>query len=208
MAELQRCYGPLRSTAVIANGRCARGYGVGVKEPFILAAGRVWDDAKNIALLSTLGDGIEWPICVAGDDRHPDGQRRELPGVRLLGTLSQSELARYYAKAALYCLPARYEPFGLSVVEAALSGCTLVLGDIPSLRENWEGCAAFVPPDDPAALEFRLRELTGNQERREALAARAIQRAQAFSIERMTTAYLTVYSQLMQNSVPLAVAGD
>ncbi len=33
-------------------------------------------------------------------------------------------------------LPARYEPFGLSVLEAALSGCALVLGDIPSLRES------------------------------------------------------------------------
>ena len=35
-------------------------------------------------------------------------------------------------------LPARYEPFGLSILEAALSGCALVLGDLPSLRELWD----------------------------------------------------------------------
>ena len=74
--------------------------------------------------------------------------------VRLLGKLSESELARHYARAAIYCLPARYEPFGLSVLEAALSGCALVLGDIPSLRENWTGAAEFAPPDDASA--FRL----------------------------------------------------
>jgi glycosyltransferase involved in cell wall biosynthesis len=208
MNELQRCYGPLRSTAVIANGRCPRSYRAGRKEPFILAAGRVWDDAKNIRLLSNLGTGIDWPIYVAGDQRHPDGYHCELPGIRLLGTLSEAELAHYYSKAALYCLPARYEPFGLSIVEAALSGCTLVLGDIPSLRENWEGYAVFVAPNDPDALEWQLRELTGNDERRAALASRALQRAQSFTIERMTNAYLCVYSKVMQNSVPLAVAGD
>ena len=38
--------------------------------------------------------------------------------------------------------------FGFSVLEAALSGCALVLGDIPSLREIWGDAALFVPPDD------------------------------------------------------------
>jgi hypothetical protein len=47
-------------------------------------------------------------------------------------------------------LPARYEPFGLSVLEAALSGCALVPGDIASLRGNWDGVAEFVCPDDAA----------------------------------------------------------
>ena len=64
----------------------------------------------------------------------------------MLGRLSAGELADWYARAAIYALPARYEPFGLSALEAALSGCALVLGDIPSLREIWGDAALFVPP--------------------------------------------------------------
>src|SRR5690606_14127548 len=54
LEELHRCYGPLPATRVIDNGReLSGGGGTDVrKEPFILSAGRVWDDAKNISLLA------------------------------------------------------------------------------------------------------------------------------------------------------------
>src|SRR5439155_1168938 len=74
---------------------------------------------------------------------------RHLSAVGQIGSLA---LRRLYAEASIYAWPARYEPFGLSVLEAALSGCALVLGDIPSLRELWEGAAWFVPADDDGAL--------------------------------------------------------
>ena len=69
-----------------------------------------------------------------------------------LGVVPSDELVRLYGDASIFALPARYEPFGLSILEAALSGCALVLGDIPSLRELWAGAAVFVPPDDHKAL--------------------------------------------------------
>ena len=43
------------------------------------------------------------------------------------------------------------------VLEAALAGCALVLGDMPSLREIWEGAALFVDPGDDAAIGSALR---------------------------------------------------
>ena len=56
------------------------------------------------------------------------------------------------ARASIYALPARYEPFGLSILEAALSGAALVLGDIPSLREVWGGrrASSSTPTTRPA----------------------------------------------------------
>ena len=39
---------------------------------------------------------------------------------------------------------ALYEPFGLAVLEAAQAGCALVLSDIPTFRELWDGAALFV----------------------------------------------------------------
>ena len=60
---------------------------------------------------------------------------------------------------AIYASPARYEPFGLGVLEAALSSCALVLGDSPTLREPWSDAALFVPPDDHDALLTALADV-------------------------------------------------
>ena len=116
---------------------------------------------------------------------------------RLLGRLSQRALAAWLGRAAIYCLPARYEPFGLSVLEAALSGCTLVLGDIPSLREIWRHRAVFVPPDDPEALEEALSRLIADPDRRASLAAGSRARALQLTSERMVEAYLAAYGEVL-----------
>lgn len=207
MNDLHRFYGQLQSTSVIANGRRGDQYHVRRKEPFVLAAGRAWDEAKNIRALAEIRRAIDWPVLVAGDDQHPDGEQQAFKHVRMLGQLPAVDLADWYSRAAIYCLPARYEPFGLSVLEAALSGCALVLGDIQSLRELWEGAAVFVPPDDREALEWRLRELIGNREYVGRLGARARDRARMFTVQRMTNSYLALYAHLL-NPAAVAVAGD
>jgi glycosyltransferase involved in cell wall biosynthesis len=99
-----------------------------------------------------------------------------------------------FSRAGIYALPARYEPFGLSVLEAAMAGCALVLGDIPSLRENWSGAAVFVPPNDVVGLATALQRLTADAELRTRLSTAARDRASRFSIDEMTRAYLECYS--------------
>jgi glycogen synthase len=113
--------------------------------------------------------------------------------VRSLGRLPAADLQEQLATSAIYAFPARYEPFGLSVLEAALSGCALVLGDIPTLREVWGDTALFVPPDDHVALATALNELISDSPRRELLAQRARHRAAEFSPQRMADAYLAAY---------------
>ncbi len=78
-----------------------------------------------------------------------------------------------WRRASIYAMPARYEPFGLSILEAGLSGCALVLGDIPSLREHWDGAAAFVAPDDREALRSAIEGLIDSPARRAELGRRA-----------------------------------
>jgi glycogen synthase len=94
-------------------------------------------------------------------------------------------------------LPARYEPFGLSALEAALSGCALVLGDIPSLREIWGDAAIFVSPDDATGFARALNNLIADPESRETLSGRARARALQFSPQRMGEEYLDAYRRCM-----------
>lgn len=188
MAEsVRRHYG--RVCEVIPNGVSPSGFFSAEKEPFVFAAGRLWDEAKNVAALAGIAPLLDWPVCLAGEA----GNSQEFGGCRMLGRLSAAEMAGWYSRAAIYALPARYEPFGLSPVEAALSGCALVLGDIPSLREVWGDAARFVPADDPSALKEALDELIGNPFLRAKMSRRAYQRALTFDAADMVRGYLNLY---------------
>lgn len=184
--------------AVIYNGRDPNLYIPRAKEPMVLTAGRLWDDAKNVGALVEIAPQLPAPVCVAGDCDAPDGGgRRELTNVQPLGRLTPPALAGWMGRAAIYALPARYEPFGLSALEAALCGCALVLGDIPSLREVWGDTALFVPPGDPAELLRALRSLLDDPARREALAERSRERAWRYTAERMAAGYAGVYREML-----------
>ena len=203
---LERHYGPQPGARVIPNGRDAALYRRGMKEPFLFAAGRLWDEAKNIAALQEVAPSLSWPVLVAGDDMHPDGSRRSLDNLCGLGRLAPKQIARWMSRAPIYALPARYEPFGLSVLEAALSGCALVLGDISSLRENWDGAAVFVHPDDTDRLRASLEVLTRSQDLVNNLAERASERASSFTAKRMARAWRSVYAELLQKKELLPCA--
>lgn len=205
LEALERHYGPLPPAHVVPNGRDPRHYQPAKKEPVILAAGRVWDEAKGLHELAAIAPDLSWPIRLAGDAEHPDGGRAHFENVELLGPLPSATLAAEMARAAIYALPARYEPFGLSALEAALSGCALVLGDIPSLREVWGDAALFV--DGEAALRDTLCRLIEDDTLRADYAARALARAGRFTPERMADRYLALYRLLLQDA-PSGTSGD
>jgi glycosyltransferase involved in cell wall biosynthesis len=110
-------------------------------------------------------------------------------------------------RASIYVLPARYEPFGLSVLEAALGGCALVLGDIASLREVWGDTAVYVHPDDREGLRSALTDLIHDDDRRKMLATAARRRAAAFTSGRMADPYCALYAELMRESRPVLSVG-
>jgi glycosyltransferase involved in cell wall biosynthesis len=203
-AALGHHYGPLPAARVVPNGRDDALFRPAHKEEFILGVGRLWDQAKNTAALARVAPDLPWPVYLAGEDRHPDGGAADHQDVRLLGRLPPAELAPWYGRAAIFALPARYEPFGLSAVEAALAGCALVLGDIPSLREVWGDAALFVPPDDTDALRVTLWSLIHDSTRRTHMALRARARARVYTPERMADGYLDAYRSLMEGLLTCA----
>jgi glycosyltransferase involved in cell wall biosynthesis len=202
LAALDQHYGPLPPALAIPNARDPRPFRPARKDELILAVGRLWDEAKNVAALAQVAAHLPWPVYLAGEMRAPGNAAARtgsdsFSGARLLGRLPAGTLARWMRRAAIYALPARYEPFGLSVLEAALARCALVLGDLPSLRELWTGAALFVPPNDPDTLRAALRTLMLRQDLRAELADAAYRRAQEFSVERFAGAYLDAYATLL-----------
>ncbi|UFS72145.1 glycosyltransferase family 4 protein [Geomonas sp. RF6] len=198
LAAVERLYLPLQNTRVIHNARSGGHFVPGAKRELILSVGRLWDDAKNISLVERCAGALPWPVYVAGEETHPEGGQVAMEKVRTLGYLPQQRLAPWYRWASIYALPARYEPFGLTILEAAMCGCALVIGDIPTLRELWEGAAVFIDPEDGEALTFHLRALCADAAARGELAERALARSRDFTPEKMGAQYVAAYGSLLQ----------
>ena len=112
------------------------------KEPFVLAAGRLWDEAKNLAALERVAP----QAAVAGPrGRRRAGRRRGAAcrGAHRSRPLGRPSRARALAAPRVDLRAAR----ALRAVRARgrsrrrCAGCALVLGDIPSLREVWGDAA-------------------------------------------------------------------
>jgi glycogen(starch) synthase len=191
---LVRHYGPGSSRCtVIPNGRAAAKFHKAVKSPLVLTAGRIWDEAKNVAAVSQAANELSWPVYIAGDTQHVSRE-----GCHMLGRLPATALAEWQARAAIYAAPARYEPFGLCALEAGLSGCALVLGDIESQREIWGDAALFVSPDDARALRGTLQALIADDTLRERMAERAYRRALSFDAGHMARQYVDAYKKIVR----------
>ena len=181
LSAAQRLYGLGQGGRVIPNF-AERSQFCAAKEPLIFAAGRAWDEAKNLAALLRIAPSLAWPVVLAGEGTE-------------LGHLERTEIDRCYARASIYAWPAKYEPFGLSVLEAAQHGCALVLGDIPSLRENWEGAAYFASTEED--LLIAIQKLIANESLRNEMGSRARQRSTRFNAERTVQGYSAAYSQVL-----------
>lgn len=200
LGALETHYGKIDHGRVIPNGRDASSFGPADKQDIILSAGRLWDQAKNVSAVAEVAEELPWPVFLAGDCEAPHQVEQPHAIERKcysLGQLSEPDLRNWFGAASIYALPALYEPFGYTPLEAGLSGCALVLGDIESLREIWDGAAVFVKPHDTHALKTELLQLVRNQNYRNEMARRALERASQFTSERMARNYLGVYDDLL-----------
>lgn len=189
---LERHYGAIGDLRVIENGIWHDQHRVGPKEPFVLAAGRGWDEAKNLRMLADVAGQLPWPVKIAGPARDGD-----LPaGVELLGRLSRRALRELMSRAAIFVHVPRYEPFGLAPLEAAASGCALVVSDIATLRATWSGAAARVSPSDGEGLAATIRTLASEGGRRAQLGAEALERSRRFDARETTASYLALYREM------------
>jgi glycosyltransferase involved in cell wall biosynthesis len=197
--SIEQLYAPTKSGTVISNGLAGVGDGPapqGTKEPFILAAGRLWDEAKNIAALTAIAPELDWPVRIAGARRKECSQASSEDGVDWLGKLPNAELMAVMKQAGIFVSPAVYEPFGLTALEAAASGCALVLADIPTFRELWDGAALFVDPRVTGQIRDALNRLARDASLRCGLQSAARERATRYSLSVKADAYEQLYREM------------
>jgi glycosyltransferase involved in cell wall biosynthesis len=197
-------YRPPAAGHVIRNGAEIPPHAATRKEPIVLASGRAWDEGKNLGALAATAPELPWQVQIAGSGAAASADPTGSPC--WLGEIAHAELQRRMRQAAIYAAPARYEPFGLGILEAAASGCALVLSDIATLRELWDSAALFAPADDRAALARAIRRLCEDDAERQRLQRRARARAARYTLANTLSAYRALYNSLLGARPPARVA--
>ena len=123
--------------------------------PYIINVAR-FDPRKNHINLIKAVKQIDVPLVLVGNKI--DTQKyyfhliekliRDTPNIKIVSYKSQEELMQYYQAASLHVLPSWAETPGLVNLEAAASGCKLVVSDRGSEKEYFGNLATYCNPED------------------------------------------------------------
>jgi glycosyltransferase involved in cell wall biosynthesis len=208
-AETARIYN-VPQVSSVHNGRRAATFTRIPQGEFVFTASRLWDEGKNVATLDAAAPRLDVPFQAAGPTHGPNGASAHFDDLQAIGELSATRLSGVLAARPIYASAALYEPFGLSVLEAAQAGCALVLSEIPTHRELWGDAAIFVPARDDAGFAHAIQQLLDDPDRRRELGRRARLRARSYSPERMAAGMADIYARLASSRAeaePMRTAG-
>jgi glycosyltransferase involved in cell wall biosynthesis len=177
-------------------------------EGYILFVGSV-EKRKNLTglmractLLRRMGS-LE-PVVIAGSAarKYPELQAtlRELgleQDVRLVGYVSEPDLATLYSGARVFVFPSLYEGFGLPPLEAMACGTPVVCSNRSSLPEVVGDAALMVDPDDVEGLAEAMRRVLSDADLREEMRSKGLARARQFPWEHTARATIEVYRQVV-----------
>jgi glycosyltransferase involved in cell wall biosynthesis len=116
-------------------------------------------DGPPLLLAGQPGWGGLDPLAMARERGLPDGR------VRVLGRLSDAELADALRRASVLAVPSLAEGFGLPLLEAMAAGVPVVHSDAPALVEVAACAGVAVPRGDAGALAVALRGVLGSPAR-------------------------------------------
>lgn len=191
---------------VVHNGRSRLPLPQVASHDFAFTAGRLWDKGKNVATLDRAAALLPVPLQMAGPVAGPNGDAIVLEHGHHVGNLSECEMARWLAAKPVFVSAALYEPFGLAALEAAFAGCALVLSDIPTFRELWDGAAIFVGAMDHEGFAREIGQIVGDDAARAQLGRAAAKRAERYTVTAMADKMAALYKRLARTGAAQVAA--
>lgn len=167
-AKLSADFGRTAPIAIVPNGIEPRELPSPDAVPFAerdiaLFVGRIDERKRVLELVRAWADprlGGNIPLVICGHPFLPpyfERVRAAAAGaphdsIRFEGEVPPARLPEYYRRARVFVLPSRLETPGLANLEAAASGCALVAGDCPDVREYFGELARYCDGAEPRSI--------------------------------------------------------
>lgn len=181
--------------------------GIPAEAPVVGSVARLVEQKDFPTLLRAFGalgaDGAGVHLVLVGDGP----KRRSLEeltsqlglGARVHFAGMRGDVPAALAMMDVFALSSKFEPFGVSLLEAMAAGKAIVSTRVNETAEILEDgrCGLLVPPEDAASMADALRGLLSDRARRQSLAGAARARAErCYSVSAMTRAYEALYCEL------------
>lgn len=154
------------------------------EQPYFLFVGTL-EPRKNLAALVEAWQAVravrDIDLWIVGRERADFVPFPEIPGLKILGEVSDTDLPALYSNALAFVYPTHYEGFGLPVLEAMQCGCPVITSRDPAVTEVSGGAAMHT--GNTGELAAAMAAVAGNPELRSRLSAAGLLRARAFSWE-------------------------
>jgi glycosyltransferase involved in cell wall biosynthesis len=174
--------------------------------PFVFALGSRARH-KNIDILFSIAKeldllGLDLLVAGGSDKLFSTIRSNDIPpNVRMLGFVTDDDLAALYQTAFCLAFPSITEGFGLPALEALALGCPVVASNSASLFEVCGDAALFAEPTSPRAWLDQIRRLRTEPGLTQTLRARGFNQAERFSWKKSANLYLQLIQSILQDGV-------
>jgi len=184
----------------------------GIKKPFLLYVGSVYPH-KNVenlikavlllnqsnhlsslrfTLVIVCGRSVFWQRLL---NKIKEMKAENL--VKMTGFVPDEELGSFYREALAFTFPSLSEGFGLPGLEAMANGLPLVCSDIPVFHEIYENAAEYFNPHEPKDIAEKIIKVITNEEIKNSLTQKGLERVKDFSWQKMASQTLQIYNLLL-----------
>jgi glycosyltransferase involved in cell wall biosynthesis len=179
-------------------------------ERFAFYPANTWPHKNHLRLVRAWAllkrrTSVNCPLVLTGKAREGHGsflaeveQQGLQQQILFLGYVSRREMSLLYAAASFLIFPSLFEGFGLPVLEAMASGCPVACSNLTTLPEIAGGAALLFDPHSEEEMVKAARQLIEDEEIRQTLRQRGLERAQEFSWQKTARETLQVYSKAVQ----------
>lgn len=163
--------------------------------------------ARLIAAFSALPQRLRETVClaIAGGDGWGGVNVASIAerfgvqsNVRVLGYVSEEQLATLYSHALFLAMPSLYEGFGLPLLEAMARGIPVLTSDCSSMPEVAGDAGVLVDPHDVSSIVKGLVQMLESGARRSELSKLAVLNAARFSWDKATKETLEVFDEAIE----------
>jgi glycosyltransferase involved in cell wall biosynthesis len=171
-----------------------------LEDPFVLCTGTL-EPRKNLLRVLQAHEALRAQLVLVGPqgwEFEPilqEASRRD--DVRVLGQVSDDDLAALYQACTVFCYPSLYEGFGLPLLEAMTAGAACVTSSVSSLPEVGGNAVLYVDPESVGEIQAAIERLLVSDEERRLLGERAKQRAAEFSWDRTAAETVAALEKLI-----------